>query len=86
VNFSRVLSIPLIRCNDQILNGIKRENIDETYYHNDRQSFEIKYKLNLHHQITFDDTILILIYFYMMIYFVVLEYCHYQLIDAGSKD
>jgi len=61
-----VLSIPLIRCDDQVFNRIikqenivdqvlsgiiKQENIDETDHHNDSQLLQKGYELNLHHSI-----------------------------------
>ncbi|KAL4122940.1 hypothetical protein QTP88_015181 [Uroleucon formosanum] len=63
IQSSRVLSIPLIRCDDQVFNGvIKKENInsqvfnktikeeivDETDYHNDSQLSRKGYELNLY--------------------------------------
>jgi len=48
---SRVLSIPLIRRDDQVFNGIIIEEIiDETHHHNDGQLLQMEYELNLHHQ------------------------------------
>jgi len=72
IHSSRVLSIPLIRCDDQVFNGIikketidnqvfngtiKEETIDETDHHNDSQLLQKGYDLNIHHSIIFIFTI-----------------------------
>jgi len=63
-----VLSIPLIKCDDGVFDGIikqetidyqvfngkmKEEHIDETDYHNDSQLLQKGYVLNLYYSIIF---------------------------------